>query len=92
MAMVGLPLKEIYFSKPMDKQENKFSKHKSAQQTMLRKKDTIINYLIYLNILIIIPTRRLVWCPGQNKKIAPLFPPWMCERMKEEIILLLIMD
>jgi hypothetical protein len=37
MAMVGLSLKEISSSQPMDKQENKFSKHKNAHQTMLKK-------------------------------------------------------
>jgi hypothetical protein len=39
MTMVGLSLKEVSSSQPMDKQENKYSRHKSAQQTMLRKKN-----------------------------------------------------
>jgi hypothetical protein len=39
MAMVGLSLKEIPSSQPMDKQENKYRRHKSAQQTLLRKKN-----------------------------------------------------
>jgi hypothetical protein len=34
-AMVGLSVKEISSSQSMDKQENKYSKHKSAQQIML---------------------------------------------------------
>jgi hypothetical protein len=58
MAMVGLSLKEISSSQPMDKQENKFGKHKSVHETMLNKnnfkKQVIINSLVYLNILIII--------------------------------------
>jgi hypothetical protein len=37
MAMVGLSLKEICSSQPIDKQEMKFSEHKSAQQTTLKK-------------------------------------------------------
>jgi hypothetical protein len=34
MAMEGLSLKEISSGQPMDIQDNKFSKHKSAQQTI----------------------------------------------------------
>jgi hypothetical protein len=37
MAMVGLSLKEISSSQPMDAQENKFNKHKSEQQTIKKK-------------------------------------------------------
>jgi hypothetical protein len=37
MAMVGLSLKEISSSQPMDVQENKISKHKSEQQTIKKK-------------------------------------------------------
>jgi hypothetical protein len=30
-----------------------------------------------INICVIVYIICLVWCPGQNKRIAPLFPPWM---------------
>jgi hypothetical protein len=41
MAMVGLSLKEISSSQLMDVQENKFSIHKSDQQTIKIKHITI---------------------------------------------------
>jgi hypothetical protein len=38
MATVGLSLKDISTSQPMDEQENKFSKHNSAQKNYVIKK------------------------------------------------------
>jgi hypothetical protein len=32
---------------------------------------------IIMIIIIIIISGSPVWCPGQNKRISPLFPPWM---------------
>jgi hypothetical protein len=40
MAMVGLSLRQISFSQPIDEHDNNFSKHKSAQQTIKEKLNT----------------------------------------------------
>jgi hypothetical protein len=54
--MVDLSLKEISSSQPMDVQNDKFNKHKSAQQIVNKEENIfyiiiiIINSLKYLNI------------------------------------------
>jgi hypothetical protein len=53
--MVGLSLKEISFSQPMDVQNDKLNKHKSAQQIVNKKDKNFLHnnismyYLFTLN-------------------------------------------